>query len=193
MDYLIYNMPVENFEMGIRMENIFFIIGQFFGLIAIALGFLSYQMKTQKQLLLCQTAVCIVFCIHYLLIGATTAMAMNTVNVVRNIVYYRRNQKGDKSMLFPIIFTVILGIIGLLTWEAWYSIFVFCGLIINSLCMSFSNPQNVRKSILVTCPMVLIYDIFALSIGGFIYESVAIISSIIGIIRFKKQNSVESK
>ncbi len=116
-------------------------------------------------------------------------MAMNSVNIVRNLVYYRRNQKGDNSMLMPILFTVILGIIGLLTWEAWYSIFVFLGLIINSLCMSFSNPQNVRKSILITSPMVLIYDAFAFSIGGFIYESVAIISSVIGIIRFRKQNS----
>ena len=169
------------------MEKILYIVGQGLGILAIALGFLSYQLKTQKQLLICQTAVCFVFCLHYLLIGATTAMAMNFVNIVRNLVYYRRNQKGDKSLLMPILFTAILGVIGILTWTAWYSIFVFLGLIINSMCMSFSNPQNVRKSILVTSPMVLVYDAFAFSIGGFIYESVAIISSIIGIIRFKKE------
>ncbi|MBQ2880983.1 MAG: YgjV family protein [Clostridia bacterium] len=171
------------------MDKILYIVGQGFGILAILLGFLSYQVKTQKHLLICQTAVCTVFCIHYLLIGATTAMAMNMVNIVRNLVYYRRNQKGDKSMLMPIVFTAILGVIGVFTWEAWYSVFVFVGLIINSLCMSFSDPQNVRKSILVTSPMVLIYDAFAFSIGGFIYESVAIISSVIGIIRFRKQNS----
>ena len=174
------------------MDKILFIVGQSLGILAIALGFLSYQLKTQKQLLLCQTAVCFVFCLHYLLIGAITAMAMNTVNIVRNLVYYRRNQKGEKTMLIPILFTAILGIIGILTWEAWYSVFVFFGLIINSLCLSFSNPQNVRKSILVTSPLVLIYDVFALSIGGFVYESVAIISSVIGIIRFKKQNLSEN-
>ena len=100
-------------------------------------------------------------------------------------------KKGDKSMLWPLIFTSILAIIGLLTWNGWYSIFVFLGLIINSMCMAFSDPQNVRKSILVTSPMVLIYDAFTLSIGGFIYESVAIISSLIGIIRNKKDNKKE--
>lgn len=173
------------------MDKLLFIIGQIFGLIAIALGFLSYQMKTQKQLLICQTAVSLVFCIHYLLIGATTAMAMNVVNVIRNIFYYKRNQSGSKSMVVPIVFTVILAFMGVLTWNAWYSVFVFFGLIINSLCMAFSNPQNVRKSILVTSPMVLIYDAFALSIGGFIYESVAIISSVIGIIRYKKKTVTE--
>ena len=63
------------------MDKILFIIGQIFGIIAIILGFVSYQMKTQKQLLICQTTVSLVFCIHYLLIGATTGMAMNVVNV----------------------------------------------------------------------------------------------------------------
>ncbi len=170
------------------MQLVLFIIGQVFGVIAIILGFLSYQMKTQKQLLVCQTATSLVFCIHYFLIGATTGMAMNMVNVVRNIFYYRRNQKGDKSLIVPIIFTSILAVIGILTWNGWYSIFVFLGLIINSMCMSFADPQNVRKSILVTSPMVLIYDAFALSLGGFIYESVAIISSVIGILRNAKKN-----
>ena len=171
-----------------ELSEILFIIGQIFGIIAIILGFLSYQMKTQKQLLICQTATSLVFCIHYFLIGATTCMAMNMVNVVRNIFYYHRNQKGNKSLLLPIIFTSILAVIGILTWNGWYSIFVFLGLIINSMCMSFADPQNVRKSILVTSPMVLIYDAFALSLGGFIYESVAIISSVIGILRNAKKN-----
>ena len=134
------------------MDKILYIVGQGFGILAILLGFLSYQVKTQKHLLICQTAVCTVFCIHYLLIGATTAMAMNMVNIVRNLVYYRRNQKGDKSMLMPIVFTAILGVIGVFTWEAWYSVFVFVGLIINSLCMSFSDPQNVRKVYLLRRP-----------------------------------------
>ncbi len=168
------------------MDKIIFIIGQIFGIIAIILGFVSYQMKTQRRLLICQTTVSLVFCIHYFLIGATTGMAMNIVNVIRNFIYYRRNEKGDKSMVLPIIFTVILAIIGLLTWNGWYSIFVFLGLIINSMCMALPEPQQIRKSILVTSPMVLIYDAFTLSIGGFIYESVAIISSVIGIIRNKK-------
>lgn len=170
------------------MEKILFIIGQGFGIVAIILGFVSYQMKTQKQLLICQTATSLVFCIHYFLIGATTGMAMNMVNVVRNIFYYRRNQKGNKSLIVPIIFTSILAVIGILTWNGWYSIFVFLGLIINSMCMSFADPQNVRKSILVTSPMVLIYDAFTLSVGGFVYEAVAIISSVIGIIRTNRNS-----
>ena len=54
-----------------------------------------------------------------------------------------------------IVFTVLMGIMGILSWSDWYSIFVFLGLVINSYCMSFKDPQNIRKSILVTSPLVL--------------------------------------
>lgn len=78
-----------------------------------------------------------------------------------------------------------------ITWEAWYSVFVLLGIGINTYCMSFSSPQNVRKSILVTSPMVLTYDIFARSIGGSIYESVALISAAIGIFKNRKTQKKE--
>ena len=83
------------------MQLVLFIIGQVFGVIAIILGFLSYQMKTQKQLLICQTATSLVFCIHYFLIGATTGMAMNMVNVVRNIFITAEIKKGIRVYFFP--------------------------------------------------------------------------------------------
>ena len=170
------------------MEQAIYIIGQILGIVAIALGFASYQTKTQKQLLILQFATCAVFCLHYLMIGAVTAMAMNSIGVVRNAIYYFREKKKSSSLVFPIIFAVIMGIVGIVTWEAWYSVFVFAGLVINTLCLAFKDPQNVRRSILVTSPLVLIYDVFVLSIGGIVYESVAIISSVVGIVRFAKKN-----
>ena len=48
------------------------------------------------------------------------------------------------------------------------------------------DPQNIRKSILVTSPLVLIYNIFEFSIGGIANESLSIVSSLIGIVRDKK-------
>ncbi len=170
----------------LQMEPIF-VTGQVFGVIAIAFGFLSYQMKTQGQLILMQALTGLVFIIHYLMIGAVTGMAMNIVGLIRCIVYYFRNKKGSGEKVTPIIFAVIMGLIGILTWEAWYSAFVFFGLIINTLCMAFSDSQKVRISILITSPLVIIYNVFALSFGGIIYESVAIISSLIGIVRNRKK------
>ena len=148
-----------------------FVTGQILGIVAIGLGFLSYQMKTPGQIALVQALTAFVFVIHYLMLGAITGMAMNIVCFIRGIVYYFRNKKAG---------------MGILTWNAWYSVFIFLGQIISTLCMAFKNPQNIRKGVLVTSPMVIVYDVFALSVGGIIYESVAITSSLIGFIRNKK-------
>ena len=164
-------------------------IGQIFGIIAIIFGFISYQVRTQRQILIMQSTVAVFFGIHYLLIGAYSGMIMNFINIPRNFFYDRRTQKGSKSKLTPIIFVLIQCVMCVLTWEAWYSIFVLLGIGINTYCMSFSNPQNVRKSILVTSPLVLTYDLFALSVGGSIYESVALVSAFIGILRNRKANN----
>ena len=98
-------------------------------------------------------------------------------------------KKGSVAKVWAVVFSVIMGAIGILSWQNWYSIFVVLGLIINSYCMSFSNPQSIRKSILVTSPLVLIYDVLVLSIGGVVYESIAIISAVIGILRTKRKQA----
>ena len=174
-------------------DQIAFILGQIFGIVAVILGFISYQVRTRERLMLAQTATTIVFCLHYFLIGASPALVMNLVGVVRNVFYYHKEKPFFSWRGWPIVFAICSGTLGILAWENWYSVFVVAGLVINTVAMSFTDPQNIRKSILVTSPMVLIYDIFANSIGGAIYESVAIISSAIGLIRYyggKKSEAV---
>ena len=125
----------------------------------------------------------LVFCIHYLLIGAISGMALNVVVLIRNGYYYYRSKKENGEMVGPIVFTLLMLGIGILTWEAWYSVFAVLGLTISSFCMAFRKAQSVRKSVLVTCPLVLLYDAFAHSYGGIVYESVAFTSALIGILR----------
>ena len=69
-------------------DQIAFILGQIFGVVAVILGFISYQVRTRERLMLAQTATTIVFCLHYFLIGASPALVMNLVGVVRNLFYY---------------------------------------------------------------------------------------------------------
>ena len=165
------------------------IIGQILGGVAIILGLISYQMKTQGRIILMQALTGLVFVVQYLLLGAYTGMAMNLVGVVRCIVYYFRNKRGSNEKVTPMVFAVIMAIIGILTWNAWYSVFMFLGLVINTLCLAFSDPQKLRISVLITCPMVLTYNVLipTPSIGGIVYESVAIISAIVGLARNRKK------
>ena len=96
-------------------------------------------------------------------------------------------------MIIPIFFTAAVCIAGIITWEAWYSVFVLAGIGIHTFCMALPDAQTVRKTLLITCPLVLIYDAFALSIGGMIYESIAMISAVIGIYRMSRASNVKER
>ena len=168
-------------------------VGQALGVVAIGLGFASYQARTQKKLLLLQTVTAFVFCVHYLLIGATAGMALNVVNVIRNGVYFERNRRGIRDKLIPSVFAIVITVIGIWSAEAWYSVFALLAALIHTYCIALSDPQKVRASILVTSPMMLIYDVFAGSFGGIVYESVAVASSAIGLYRNRKKETKDTK
>ena len=173
---------------GSEMIVMAYIIGQVLGIIAVFLGFLNYQVKTRERVLFVHTATLICFVVHYMLIGAYAGMAMNAVGLIRNIIFYSVGKKGRVHPVLAAFFALVVGVMGIINWEAWYSVFCLFGLIINSYALSFSKPENLRKSILITSPLVLIYDVFARSYGGVAYETVAIVSAVIGLIRFKKGN-----
>lgn len=174
------------------IETNVFYIAQSLGVVAIILGFINYIVKTRGQVLFVNSATTICFVLHYLCLGAWSGVALNFVAFIRNIVYYYAGKNGKVSKVLAITFTVLMGAMGitasLLAREGWYFVMSVVALTINTYAMSFSNPNNIRKSILITSPLVLAYDCFVLSVGGAVYESVAIISAIIGLIQYKKKD-----
>lgn len=168
------------------------IIAQILGFITIILGFAAYQVKTDKQLLVVNLLDCGVFAAHYFLLGAIPGAVLNTVGVLRSLVYYHKDKSFYKPRLFPLLFALLMLVLGIwssvLSGDGIYSVLVIAGLVINTLCLSFQNTQKIRISVLITCPMVLLYDVIVHSWGGAVYESIAIISAIVGLIRYREKS-----
>ena len=162
------------------------IIGQALGVVAVILGFVTYQMRSPKALLIVNMITCGVFCAHYLLIGAISGFALNAVGFIRNIVYTNRDKKVFSSPVWPFVFAAMMVAAGILSWQDWRSILVICALFINTLALSMKNAQHIRFSLLITCPTVLVYDLLLHSYGGAVYEGMSIASALIGIVRFRK-------
>ncbi|MBR0232009.1 MAG: YgjV family protein [Clostridia bacterium] len=160
------------------------ITGQIFGGIAVVLGFIAFQMRDAKRVLLVQMAAIIVFCVHYYLLRAYSGLALNAVGLFRNVAYYYRSRMPKKLAAATTVFFVIAMVTaGIFSWQDIRSLLVILGIAINTVGMSFSSAQNIRKSILISSPLVLIYDILVRSVGGAIFETTAIVSSVLGIIR----------
>ncbi|MBQ8213056.1 MAG: YgjV family protein [Clostridia bacterium] len=168
--------------------EVMYVIGQILGIIAVVIGFFTYQMKTAGKLLIFELIVSFLFSAHYLLIGATGAMALNFLCGVRCVFYYFRNKRGSQSKLLPIVFTVLIVATSILTWEGWYSVFIMAGLAVHSLATAMADAQKIRFAMFIKNPLCLAYNVMVLSIGGIAYECTVLVSSIIGVLRNRKQS-----
>ena len=164
------------------------IIGQILGIVAPIITFVSYQVNSKKKLLILQTAATLSTCLSYMFLGADSGFALNIVCIIRNIAFFFQDSKSKMNMISAVILAAVMGGLGILSWEGPISLLVIFALAANTIFMSFGDAQLLRKSVIGTSSMILIYNIFIENptIGGIINESVAIVASIIGIIAFVK-------
>ena len=171
------------------MEETVFYIAQALGIVTVILGFINYQVKSRGQILMVQMSTAACFAMHYVLLGAWTGAALNLLAVIRNLFLYFVGKKGKSIRPIAIVFAVIMGVVGvatsLIAQEKWYFVLFVWGIVINSVALSFKKPNNIRKSILISSPPVLAYNCCVRSLGGAIYEVITIISSIVGLIRYR--------
>jgi general stress protein CsbA len=123
------------------------------------------------------------------MLGGTTALGLNIMCVVRNICYMYKDKNKYAARVIPAVLALIMAIMSAFLWEGYHSIFFVVGITLNTLAMGYFNAQNLRKSILLTSGLILIYNLFIPSIGGTINEMVAISSSVIGLIRYRKASA----
>ena len=158
-----------------------FFIGQALSWVAVATGFISYQMKTTKGILLFQIITAFLFSAHYLLIGATTAAIVNFTGAFSGFCYYLREKRNSKSLIVPIVFTVLIWVTGIFTWDGWYSLLLLVGLTVNGVGLAIAKPTMIRKLYLIKSPLCLAYDSIVFSTGGIVYEIATLISAVIGL------------
>lgn len=163
------------------------LVGQIIGIVAVFFSFLSYQMKSKRGILAVLSAAIVLFCIHYALLGATVGLVLNIVGLIRNFCYYHNDKKILSSKAVPVILAAVMGVLGIFTWEGYHSVFFVVGLMLNTLAMGYLDPQNLRKSLLVTCTLIFIYNALTPSYGGMINEAVAMASAVVGLIRYRRE------
>ena len=162
------------------------LIGQILGILATVLTFVSYQFNTKRSLLFIQTAATAATCLAYFFLDADSGFVLNIVCIGRNLVYYFQESGTKANRISAGALALIMAVTGAFSWQGWYSLLIIVALAINTLVLSLGDAQILRKSILLTSGMILIYNIIVFSLGGILNEGVAIASSVIGILRFRK-------
>lgn len=159
------------------------------GFLGVALFIISYQIRSNRALFLCQLMGCIVFCIQFFLMGAYTGAISLIINIARNLLLLKSNDwKWAKSQVTLAVIIVLLLVMTIYTWAGWISVLPFASVAVTSIGYWTQNAQKIRLSQLFGSPCTLLYDILVHSWGGAVNEAIAILSIIISIIRFGWRN-----
>ena len=169
------------------------VIGQILGIVATVMTVLSYQTNTKRGLLTVQSVATLSMCLSYLLLDAASGFALNAVCLVRNGCFYFQKSGSRVNLCTAIALALVMAVLGVLSWQGWISILMIVALAINTVFMSFGDPQLLRKSILLTSTLVLIYNIAVFTVGGILNEALAIASAVVGIIRFRRGTDGEKQ
>lgn len=158
-------------------------MAQLLGLFYALFLFFSILGKNTKQILLMQTISFLFKSFHYYLLGGISGFVTSFISMLRNIVFYRIKE----NYILTIIFILIYLIIGIVTYNSFYSLLPVIATIVYTLIINYDNPKYLRLGMLFTSITWLIYNIYIISYSGIIIQIIMIITNIFAIIKLDKK------
>ena len=174
----------------IEEKGAVYLISQLLSIIATFFLLFSYQMKTHKRIVCMQAVAGLLFGTQYLMLGAYEGMVGNIIGFTRSIAYcFRGKSKFVDSFFCPIIFSILAGLGGLLTYTSPASLLPMAAMMISSFVMWSPKTQKLRALTVPTSLMWLIYNVICNSWSGVITEVFNLLSIAIGLFRFREKKS----
>ena len=156
---------------------------QLIGFVAFVLSLLIFQVNKRSSMLRIQMVACLLYAIHFFMLGAYTGAAMNVAGVARNF-SFDKLKKSRHSWVLPILFITIFFIAAILTWQGPRSLLPAIASIGGTLAVWQQNPRMIRLLSLLSPPLWLTYNVLSGSYPGILSEIFLLTSTIVGIYRF---------
>ncbi len=153
----------------------------------------SYQQKKKSALIAVQATGGALFAIHYLILGAYAGFLLNTIAVLRGLVFYKeRSAKACK--IWVGIFIALCLAAYVLTFAVFgtpatvtnliLELLPTIGMIVLTISFNMTHAGQIRIMGFVNSTCWIIYNIAHVSIGGIGCEILCFASIIIGILRY---------
>ncbi len=169
--------------------DLYFYFVQLIGFVAWLLLAFSYYRKDTNHILVFQIISTILFCVHYLLLGAYSGLLICVYEVIRDYAYYRTD--ADNYIFMGSI--LVYGISAYVTFTTVLDLFPYIASLIDGFFLTKKRVIVVLGAI-VTYTLWLIYDLYAMSYSGAITDGIIIISNLyILIFRKDKYEVITSK
>lgn len=162
------------------------LIIQAIGFLAVIAFILSYQIKSNRALFLCQLIGAGLFCLQFFLLGAASGCLSLAVNILRSLMLMKYNDwEGIRRKGWVWILCGIYAMITVFTWAGPVSLLALAASVGSTVGYWTNNARTIRLSnLLCASPCWLIYDICIQSWGGMLNEIITIASILVSIARF---------
>ena len=159
------------------------IIGQIVGLFAVAVFFVSYQMKKRKNIILCSSVSRILYVVQYLLLGAYEGVVLDILGTFSSILSGYKDKKFIKKNLKLTVWLINIFIFigGMLAYKNIFSLCPIIGVILHTSALWITDEKIIRRVSLIGSPFWLIYNLSSLAYGSAIGDILSIISIIVPI------------
>lgn len=162
------------------------VITQMVGVVGAVLFIISYQIKSNKKLLIVQSLGGLTFALQFILLGGYSGCVALVILVSKNFIISQRGKWkiSDSTWTLAAILAACI-INAVFNWSVWYDIFSFAAVLAGVLGYWGSNARHIRiANLFLACPAWIIYDFMVGSYAGIVSESITIISIIVSIYRF---------
>lgn len=159
---------------------------QAIGFLAVACFILSYQVKSNRALFLCQVVGSALFCLQFFLLGAASGCLSLAVNMLRGVLLMKYNDwPWVRRKGLAVILCGVFGIILVFTWAGPLSLLAFIASAVSTVGYWQNNARTIRLSnLLCASPCWLVYDVCVHSWGGALSEAITIASILVSGFRF---------
>lgn len=172
-------------------------IAQAVGIFAMAFNIISYQQKTRKMAIACQFGGSVLFAINFFMLGATVGGILNTIGIIRALVFLNKEKLRADHPLWLAGFTTAYILSYVLTFTVLGkepTVFNFIiellpviGMVSTTISFRLTDAKSIRRYGLISSPSWLIYNIANFAIGAIICEVLSLGSIIVGMIRLDRK------
>ena len=159
--------------------------GQVVSVIGMIAIILSFQCKSNKNLVIVMGTGSLLFAISFFMLGQPSAAAFNLISVVCSVVCLKDNLKNK------FVFGLIAALYVVSTWfttDGWWSWLLMAAQLAGSYTLMFKSGAFIRNvRFFFTSPVWLINNIVVcFTLGGIVCEVITMISILVSFIRFRK-------
>lgn len=167
------------------------IVSQVVGIVAVALYLLSYQLKKRKQIVWITCISNALYVLQYILLGAFSGAVLDFLSTVCSFFAAKKNVPWFRpySRLIAVISFTLLTAAGLILAAVQrdpVELIPIAGALLQTGGLWFEDEQTIRKFGLCSAPFWLVYNFISQAYGAALGSVLAICSSIIALVRYKK-------